>query len=124
MKEVWESFVKAVWPSQPTQVVRRDALETAPDVEHQPKKPMYFDSLPDIAFENVTQHLSARLNSQDWPRYLNEKDLASIYHVIGEFGKFVLLRFHSIPFVSLLGFLFRFLANKTIRFILKAVISL
>lgn len=57
---------------------------------------IYFDLLPENRCENITRYTSAQPNSKGWSSFINERDVAAMYRVEGEFGKFICGRFEAI----------------------------
>ena len=57
---------------------------------------LLLDSLPDNAHDNITRYISDRANAKDWPRFLDEHDVAALYEVGGGYGLFVCARFDTI----------------------------
>lgn len=62
------------------------------------KKSLYFDIQKDEENEDILRCLSARPKQKNWPMYIDEKDLRTIYYFDREMGKFICARFCYIHF--------------------------
>lgn len=60
------------------------------------KNRFYFDLLPENANENISRYISVNPNSKQWPSFIDEQDVATLYNVDGEYKRFICGRFDAI----------------------------
>jgi len=83
----------AVAVTRPRKSARRDAQPKAADNTEVKARRLYFDILADEANESIVRYTSAKPNSKYWARFIDEKDVATMYQVYGEYGRVISARF-------------------------------
>lgn len=64
-------------------------------------KRTFFDTLDDIALENLVRHLSSHPRKLNWPRFLKIQDVALLCRLGGELSSFIQNRFDSVCIFNL-----------------------
>lgn len=71
--------------SRPPKMPRRET----PDREAGPEKMLHFDVLKGDENGIIARYMSSRPNAKNWPTFIEEEDVATLYYIDGDLGRLV-----------------------------------